>query len=261
MNVIVEDFDASVAHMRKVFGADFLLDLPSKEWQACLMECGRVIFEIFAPHAFLLNARYGANHLGIEYQANMDEVRATIAAHNIRIMRDIKVAVHTHPADCYGISFEFYEGYFHDWDWPLLGGGKMKSAEYWRDTHPLGLTGLKGYTVAVADMAAALKFFQSFLDCKVAYEAPRAAITGRAVGLQIADAVLELLTPVGEGALQRHLYRYGDGIRSTVFGVRDVAQAKRYFNEQGIDLVPGGAPHAFALPPEANLGLLFEFSE
>jgi hypothetical protein len=260
MNVVLQDFDASIAHFRAAYGAEFMVDMPQKELHAGLVELGRVIFEVFVPHEFLLSARYGPHYIGIEYQANMDEVREAVASHGLRIVRDIGLALHTHPADCFGVAFEFYDGYFHDRHWDLL-GGTIKPAEYWRDEHQLGLTGLKGYTVAVADIDAASAFMQSFLSAEPVYEAPREAVAGRARGLQVADAVLELVTPTGDGELERHLRRYGDGIRSTVFGVRDVGQAAAWFAERGVPTVPGAAPGSIAVPAEANCGVIFEFAE
>lgn len=260
MNVVLEDFDTSVAHLHRLYGADFLADYPQREWHACLIEMGRVIFELLVPNAFLLNSRYGPHYLGIEYQADMDEVREVVAAHGIRIVRDIGLALHTHPADCIGISFEFYGGSFHDREWEPL-GGPMKPAEYWRDEHPLGLTGLKGYTIAVPDVDAASRFLQSFLSAEPMYEAPRPAVSAHALGFPVADAVVEIITPSGSGSLQRHLHQFGQGIRSILFGVRDIGQARRYFTERGVDLVLGAAQDTFAVPAEANLGLIFEFSE
>jgi catechol 2,3-dioxygenase-like lactoylglutathione lyase family enzyme len=260
MNVVLQDFDASVAHFRALYGAEFMVDIPQRELHAGLVEMGRVIFELFVPHEFLLNARYGAHYVGIEYQANMDEARAAVAAHNMRIVRDIGLALHTHPADGFGIAFEFYDGYFHDRDWPLL-GGTIKPAQYWRDAHALGLTGQKGYSVAVRDLDAARAFFQSFLSAKVVYEAPRPAVGARAIGLQVADGIVELIAPVADGILQQHLHRFGEGIRSTIFGVKDIARAKQYFADHGINPVPGDAPNTIAVPAEANLGVIFEFAE
>src|SRR5205085_2592949 len=132
-----------------------------KEFHASLLEIGQVIFELFVPHDFLICARYGPHYLGLEWQADMDDVRAAVADHGLGIVRDIGLALHTDPADCFGVSHEFYSGYFHDNDWELLGGGKIKSANWWRDNHPLGLTGLIGYTHAVEDIAAASAFLQS----------------------------------------------------------------------------------------------------
>jgi catechol 2,3-dioxygenase-like lactoylglutathione lyase family enzyme len=259
MNAVLPDFDASVDHFRKLYDAEFVVDIPQREFHACLIEMGRVLFELFVPHDQLVIARYGPHYVGIEYEADMDEVREAIAARGIRIIRDIGIALHTHPADCFGVSFEFTDQYFHDRDWPLL-GGPMKSAEYWRH-HPLGLTGLKGNAVAVHEIDAAREFFQSFLAAEVVYEEPRPAVAARAVGLRVADAVIELITPAGEGALQRHLHRFGDGIRSTVFRVGDIERAKRYFAERRINLLPGDAPNTWAIPPDDNLGLIFEFSQ
>ena len=258
MNMVLENFDKSLAHFGKLYGADLLMDIPRREMHACLIDIGRVIFEIFVPHEFLLNARYGTHFLGVEYQANMKQVRDVVAAHGLRIIRDIGEALHTHPADCFGIAFEFYDGEFHDRSYDTL-GRRMHPAGYWRDEHPLGMTGLIGYSVAVFDIDAARHFFQSFLGAEVIYESPRSAIGGRAIGLQVADGQVELITPEGDGEVQRYLHRYGEGIRSTVFGVRDIAQAQRYFAERGVDLAASGRPNAIAVPAEGNLGVIFEF--
>jgi len=261
MNMVLEDVGASVAHFRDVYGADQLADMPQKELHAYLIEIGRVIFEGFVPHEFLTSARYGPHYVGVEYQADMDEVREAAAGHGIRIVRDIGLALHTHPDDCFGVAFEFYGGYFHDRAWDMLGGEKMKPASYWRDKHPLGLTGLVGYSMAVGDQDAASRFLESFLSARFEYEQDRPDIAARASGWRIADAVVELLSPVGEGVLSRHLDRYGDGIRSTIFGVSDIGQAKDYLAGKGLDLVAGDAPGAIAVPESDNLGVIFEFRE
>jgi hypothetical protein len=260
MNVVFENVDKSLKHLQELYGAEFVCDIPQKEVHAYLFCVGRVLFEAFVPLEFLPVSRYGPHFLGIEYQADMEVVRKAIAERGIRIVRDVTHALHTHPEDTLGVAFEFYGGHFFDMDWPLL-GGKIKPAEYWLDEHPLGLTGLKAYTIAVPDMDSGSAFIQSFLGGEPVYEAPRPAIGGRAVGLQVADCIVELVTPTGEGALSQHLYRYGQGIRSTVFGVADIEKAKRYFKERKVELVPGSAPGTFAVPAETNCGAIFEFTE
>lgn len=260
LNLVVEDFDASVAHLTGLYGAEFLMDIPNRESHACLVEIGRVIFELFVPNAWLLNARYGPHYVGVEYQADMDVVRTAIAERGIRIVRDIGVALHTHPADTLGVAFEFWSGYFHDNLWEPLGNRPMHSAAYWRDGHPLGLTGLKSYTLAVRDLGSAAAFFESFLGARPIYEMPRPAIGARAIGLQVADDVIELLAPAGPGELQRHLDRYGEGIRSTVFGARDIDAVRRYFADRQVELVPGTTEASLAVPASANLGVIFEFA-
>ena len=260
MNVVLRDHDASVSHLEAKFGAEFMVDMPQKEFHASLFEIGQVIFELFVPHDFLICARYGPHYLGLEWQADMNDVRAAVADHGLGIVRDIGLALHTDPADCFGVSYEFYSGYFHDNDWDLLGGGKIKSAAWWRDEQPLGLTGLVGYTHAVEDIQAASAFLQSFLSAEPVYEADRRALGAHAIGLRVADAVIELQAPLGEGELRQHLNRHGQGIRSTVFGVRDIAQTREWLEAQCVALIDGSAPGRLAVPAAANLGLMFEFS-
>jgi hypothetical protein len=260
MNVVLEDFTASMDHFTSLYGAQFVSDMPQTEWHAGLFVMGRVLFELFAPYEFLLNSRYGPHFVGLEYETDLDEARQAIAERGIRISRDIGAAVHTHPADGFGVAFEFYNGNFHDAPRPTW-REQMKPDEYWRDEHPLGLTGLKGYTVAVADVDAASDFFQDFLSAQVRSDTSRPDIAARAVGLEMADSTVELLAPVGDGAIREHVQRFGDGIRATVFSVRDLAQAERYFADRGVTLEAGDAPDRLAVPADANRGVIFEFSE
>jgi catechol 2,3-dioxygenase-like lactoylglutathione lyase family enzyme len=260
MNIIWEDFDASVAHVQKLYGATIVMDIPPTTMHPGLFEVGRVLFEFFCPLEYLPISRYGPHFVGIEYQADMTVVRAAIAERGMRIIRDTGIALHTDPADGFGVSLEFFDGQFHDMNWEEQGGTSLRSAAYWRE-HPLGAVGQKAYTVAVHDIDAASAFFQSFLGAKIVYDVARPAVAARAVGLQIADVVMELLTPVGSGTIQAYLRDHGQGIFSTVFAVRDIEQARRYFTERGVALEPGTAPEAFAIPAKANLGVIFEFSQ
>lgn len=256
VNVVVAGYSDSVHHFEALYGAQFLKDLPQDAWHACLVDVGRVIFELFAPHEFFLHSRFGAHHLGIEYQADVEEVRATFAEHGVRVIRDLGVAVHAHPADCFGVALEFYDGHFHDN--PVLLDADMHPAAYWRDEHPLGLTGLTANTVFVRHMAPARAFFQSLFECDERYDEMRPDHGVHAVGLQVADSVLELVAATGSVPRSAPMT---EGIESTVFGVRDLEQARDYFADAGVTLVPGSAPGRLAVPRRHNVGLSFEFSE
>ena len=269
MNLVVQDADTALRHVQDIYDAELVVDIPKAEYHAFLFATGGVLFEAFAPGVYLLNARYGPHYLGVEYQADMDVVVQAVAERKMRIVRESRYerdlagnpgyALHTHPADGFGVSYEFYHDDFHTWIWPAL-GGTIKPAADWI-AHPLGLTGQQGYTQAVADIDAASAFLQGFLSAEPVFEADRPAIGARAIGLRVADIIVELQTPTGEGELARHLYRYGDGIRSTMFGVRNVEQAKRYLAGKGIESRAGGAPGSISVPAEGNLGVIFEFSE
>lgn len=259
MNVVLEDFDASVACFKALYDAEFMADLTSApDFHACLMAMGGGIFELFVPSAYLFNARYGPFHLGVEYQADMDVVRSVLAANGIQIIRDIGAAVHTHPEDTLGVSFEFYGGCFHDREWPLL-GRPIRSAAWWREEHPLGLTSLAGYSVAVTDLEAATALLMKLFVTHILYEEDRRAINARAVGLQLGDSVLELLGPAGEGMLFDYVRRAGQGIRSTIFSVRNLDQARRYFRERNVEVSEGSAGDTIIVEGAANRNVMFEF--
>lgn len=258
-NLVVEDLAASVALLEDVYGGSFMLDLPGPDWHACLIEIGGLIVELFEPKNFLLNSRIGPHYLGIEYEADMEEARAAVADHGMRILRDIGAAIHTDPFDGFGVDYEFFGGTFYGPD-AVHVQKQAHPPEHWA-AHPLAYAGLIGYTHAVADIEAASRFLQSFLDAKPLYEADRPAIGARAIGLQVADDVCELVSPSGDGPLLRDMLRTGNGIRSTVYAVRDVAAARAYLEGRGLRVIPGTAPGAIAVDPRDNLGILFEFVE
>jgi len=262
LNAVVEDFDASVEHFSDLFGAQFNFDLPGAHWHACLLTIGGVMFEIFEPTEYLLHARMGPHYVGVEYQVpNVDAARVELLSRGMRVIRELDVAFHVHPAETFGVAWEFFGKSFQDpGDPPVPYDEPIWSAERFAE-HPLGFTGLKRYSVAVADLDAALEFAQGFLGAEIAYREDRPAIGATAVGLDLGDTVLELLSPTGPGEIERFIARYGDGIRSTVFSVRDLEAATSYLTERGVTLLPGDAPGAVAIAPEDNMGLLFEFSD
>ena len=259
LNIVHEDYAVTVEHYRQLFDGIVVFDRLQPTWHACLMDVGGVLFEIFVPNEFFLHTRYGSYYLGVEYHvADIAPVRETLAAHGIRIARDLDVAVHSHPADFHGVSLEFFDDSFHENE-ELLDRA-MPPAAYWRDEHPVGFTGLRGYTVAVRDLDRAVADFRALLDHEVVYERRRDTLAARGVGLLVGGAILELVAPDGGGPLAHHLAAHGEGIRSTVFGVRDVHRARAHFTERGIEVVPGTAPDAFAIPADRNRGVIFEFA-
>jgi catechol 2,3-dioxygenase-like lactoylglutathione lyase family enzyme len=258
-NVVIENLEKSVRHLEDVFGGSFMLDLPGENWHACLVEVGGLIVELFEPKHFMLHGRIGPHYLGIEYEVDMAEARAAIADHGIRIMRDIVQAVHTDPCDGFGVDYEFFGGSFYGPDAPHV-KTHTKSAAHWA-AHPIGYTGFAGYTHAVRDIDAASAFLQSFLGANPVYHAQRGNLNARAIGLQIADAICELVSPTGDGALMRDMMTTGQGIRSTVFGVASVAQTRAYLESRGMHVIDGTATGSIAVDPRDNLGVLFEFAE
>ncbi len=257
-NIVIEDLARSVRHLEDVYGGSFMLDLPGDNWHACLVEVGGFIIELFEPKHFLLHGRIGPHYLGVEYEVDMDEARAAIASHGIRILRDIGQAVHTDPRDGFGVDYEFFGGSFYGSDAPHV-KQHTHPPEHWA-AHPIGFTGLIGYTHAVSDIEAASAFLQSFLGARPVYEVRRDHLNARAIGLEIAGDTCELLCPTGDGALLREMLTTGQGIRSTVYGVHDVTAARSYLEGKGLRVLNGTTPDSIAVDPRDNLGIRFEFA-
>jgi catechol 2,3-dioxygenase-like lactoylglutathione lyase family enzyme len=262
INAVVDDYDASVARFTDLYDAQLVMDMPRDEWHACLIVFGgAVMFELFAPHDDLLHARFGPHYVGIEYQVtDVEAARQAIIARGGRVLRELGVAFHAHPRECHGVAWEFYSESFHAIPAPVPYIEPIRPASHWSDEHPLGVVGLKRYSLAVEDLDAARGFVEGLLGGTVLYEEGRPDVEARAVGIALGDTVVELMAPTGEGVISRHVARWGDGIRSTVFQVKDVEEARTYFKGKGVDLVAGDAPGTLAIRPEDNCGILFEFS-
>jgi hypothetical protein len=259
LNVVHDDDEATVAHYADLYGGVVVFDRFQPTWHAYLMAVGGALFEIFVPIEFFLHTRYGPHFLGVEYHVtDLAPARETLAAHGVRIARELDVALHTHPADCHGVSLELFEDSFHT-NVDLL-DRPLPPTTYWHD-HPLGFTGLLGYTVAVVDLEAARARFGALLEHVVVGEAGRPHLGAAAVQLLVGGAGLELVAPDGPGTIEDHLRAHGEGIRSAVFGVRDLDAVREHFGTRGIELEPGTEPGALAIPAARNRGVIFEFVE
>jgi hypothetical protein len=262
INAVVEGLDETVDHFRDLYGAQLLSDLQTDDWRYCLITIGTVIFELLTPHNEVRTAHLGPHYVGLEYQVpDTSEARKTVQARGMRIIGDIGTAFFTRRSESFGVGFEFYHRNFHEEGPPRGFLEPIKPIDYWRDEHPLGCTGLERYSVAVSDVGAATAFFRDFVGATDLYETRRPAVGALAVGLSLADTIVELLAPTEDGAIQRHLGRYGDGIRSVVLGVQDLEQARSYFADRGIEAQSGDSPVTFSIAPKDNRGIMFEFSE
>ena len=286
LNAIVDGYDSAIEHFVGVFGATLNMEIPDDvgaavpddpDARACLVSLGGVLYNFFAPNdrnaergRGRLLGRYGDHYVGAEYSVpNLAEARERCHALGIKIISDEGRVFFTYGGSCHGISWEVFN---RDWHDVLVEGSEryarpgtravpMPSQRFWRDEHPLGLTGLVRIGSAVEDLDEAVATFRRLVGAEELYRADRPTAAGHAVGLELGDTVVELLAPTGPGPLREYLDRYGERIRSTVYGVVDLGRVETYFAERGIPLVPGDAPGVLAIPPEHNHNLLFEFSE
>jgi hypothetical protein len=260
LNAVLADFDRAKAHFTGKYDATYFLTPPTQDATAGLFEIGHVIFEMFVPKMWLLNARYGAHYLGVEFQVeSLADGRAALAEQGIAINRDIGTAVHSDPADFHGVSLEFYEGEFHETDYGPIQCAKLPGAAWWA-AHPLRLSGLKALTWAVRDAALVQGRLAALIGAMPVGVAERPVVGGRATMVAIADTVVELLEPTGPGVLADHLERWGEGLRSTVLGSHDMAAVRRWGEERGLPLEPGTADGWLQVPAAANEGIIIEFA-
>ena len=266
VNQIVDSYDGAVEHYRSVFGAQLVMVNPGGPVQACLIVIGGVIFELFYPkpghetgqHRLL--ARYGSHYQGVEMQvADLDEARRLLAEHGVRVIQDAGAYLLTHPADGLGVCFELYD---HEWDTdpaPTSFIEKVAPLEYWRDEHPLGLAGLGGLAVAVADLDEAVTFYMRFCGARVVRRESRPAIGAEVAVLDPGCEPIELVAPSGSGFTADYIARYGPRIMATTFLAPDLDRVEAHLARSGLRLGPGLHPTGRALAADDNYGAIFEF--
>jgi catechol 2,3-dioxygenase-like lactoylglutathione lyase family enzyme len=269
VNAIVDGYQRTLDHFVGRLGFQFNLEVahPGDDIDACLVSLGPVMFELFAPRHRTergqgrLLALHGDHYIGAEYQvADVVAARAACEAAGLRILSDLGHVLFTHPRDCFGISWELWDG---DWHAPrpdFAAFAPVHPDSYWRDDHPLGVTGLARLRAAVPDLDRAIALFAGALGAPVAYRDARPGLGAAAAGVHVGDTVVELLAPTGPGELADYLERVGPRLRSTVFEVADLDRAERHLARIGIPLVDGDDAKSRLLPPEHNHGLRMELS-
>lgn len=270
INAIVDGHQSSLDHFVDRLGLQLNMLIPDRGdgTEACLVSLGDVMFELFAPkergergQGRLLDL-YGDHYIGAEYQVpDVEACRAVCAAQGVRILNDVGPFFFTHPRDFFGASWELWDGDWHIDHPDIAEFTSVLPASYWRDEHPLGITGLACIRAAVDDLPAAVARYESVFGATVLYREARPAIAAEAVGLSLADTTIELLAPTGDGEIAAFLERYGPRIRSTVFAVADRGRASGHLDSLGIPLLAGDDDRSRLLDPEHNHGLRFEITD
>jgi hypothetical protein len=272
-NAIVEGYADTIEHWRRVFDAQLNLEIPGNpdnpdDTDACLISICDVIFELFAPRrrgssgqGRLLD-KFGDHFVGAEYMVpDVAAARAECQTLGVRIINDLGTHFFTYPNSCVGISWEIWDGDWHDY---LARGGRaepLRPRAFWTTEHPLGLDGLARVSVAAYDLDQAVARLIEVAGAIELGRAQRPQAVALGAELQIGDTVFEVLAPTGTGPIAGYLDRYGEHIRAMVFRTIDLGRAEKHFAEKGIDLVPGDREDTMAIPPEQNRNLLFEFTE
>jgi hypothetical protein len=277
LNLLSEGYERTKSRLIELFDVQVNLEIPAApddDTDAFLFTLGGVITEAFVPRqraergqGRLLNL-YGEHYLGVEYcVADVAESRRVCERHGVRLIRDDGPLLFTYPGACCGLAWELFEGDFHH---PPAGGTEgeegipayftaLKPDAWWRDEHPLGVTGLARITTVVRDLDASVEQFTGLVDCEIVGHPARTGAS--AVELLVTGTIYELLAPTADGPLAGFAERYGDRMRSAVYRVADLGRVEKHLAGLGVTLEPGYTAGTFLVPPAQALNLHFEFSE
>jgi catechol 2,3-dioxygenase-like lactoylglutathione lyase family enzyme len=265
INSVVADFQRANTFYERTFDAVKYMDSydADADRDASLLLIGATPIELFSPRGeqSLLGqslARYGEGFHSFEFQVpDLEAARAVFERAGVRFTTYREGSFFmTHPKDGHGVLFEVNVGDMVN-DPRLVPGF---TDQPWRDG-PLGLVRLNALGVATADVSAAAEFYRSVTGAEQSYDEQRPG-AGRAIGLWAGGLMLEFVEPGSDGGpVAEYLQRPGPNMRSLDFQVVDVDRTRRHFTDLGLRCRPGDVDGQFALDPEDNYGVLYQFSE
>ena len=132
---------------------------------------------------------------------------------------------------------------------------------------PVGglLTEIDHVAIAVADLDAAIAWYQAIFGATVAHREVVESDGVEEALLKVADSYIQLLTPVSpESPVARYLERHGEGLHHVGYRVADVAAALAVLTDHGarvIDAAPRPGSRGTTVVfvhPKASFGTLIE---
>lgn len=256
INQLVGSADLAVEHYERVLGVavEEVFRQRTGPYDNFIVKVGTMTLEVFAPvdpgfsfgkqHARFGNCWQGCLWRVPDLVGAVDTCRARgIPVVDVNLERGWAF---TDPrATYFSIQLEDKD----DWDKSTTSNGA-------------GITGLHGFTAAVADGPAAVIFFRDLLSgVEVRYEEDRPALGARAVGLGLAGYELELQWPTGDGVVASFLDRYRQRIRTATWTVASIDRLAARLAGEGITLRDGDRDGTVAIAPEDNLGVAMQFVE
>lgn len=138
------------------------------------------------------------------------------------------------------------------------------SANWWRDSHPLGIEKLASIATATGDLAKATKFYKDAFEWQYLGQTEIPEEGATAAGFKLGSKrpfVIEVLAPSGKGtALADYVGKYGGGIYSVNFKVKSLSAAADYLKSKKLRLV-NESKRRFSIDPRDAYGVTFSFVE
>lgn len=267
INQLLGDFVEANRFYHEVFMAQEYMNSyhEAEKRDASLFVVGDTCIELFSPRTPTSSlgrqlSRFGDCWHSLEWKVpDLEAAKATLDERNIRQGSYYPGSfLMTHPKDSHGMILEMCP---HEMpndprlepDW---------TPAPWSDEHPIGIVGLNYLSVAVRDLPGAAEFLTDLVGAEPIYEIDREPAGGRAVGLRIADHVIELLAPTrSSGPAGSYMERFGPRMRSIIFQVKSLRALEIYLAERQLRTVPGDFTGATGIDPADNYGVLWQFTE
>lgn len=272
INFVVSDYDAAKADFVKNFEAElnWELEIPNRpdDVRAALLTLGPQLFELFGPEHDSQNGigrifrAQGPGYVGIEWGVgDLGAAKEALRSNGIRIKYEPKKRYYpgtwfvSEPADLFGLALECYIGTWYTTELPE-GFAPIKAAPYWRDEHPLGIHGLRNFTVAVRDVDAAAQRWQAVTGAEELSALPGPLRDMRY--FTAANTVMGLVGPSAGSEITDYLDRRGESIHGVTFTVTNVDTVAKHLANNSIT-VQQPADGIVVVPAAANHGVRLEF--
>jgi catechol 2,3-dioxygenase-like lactoylglutathione lyase family enzyme len=258
VNQVLRDYDEAIRFYQTIFGARLTFDARSRfgPYNNCILRVGThpgVIIELFSPTDGTglgkIVDRYGDTWQGVEFKVpRLDEALRAVTSRELRIVdHNPGHWFFTLPSDCHGLCLELVETQFSD-----------DAAE----SNPLGIVGLREIGVACPSATAAGEFFTELVgNAEVRYRRSSQRLGADIVGVATAGIVIEFLSPTGPGPIASFLQRYRPQQRSITLAVESLERAGAHLAAAGVATIPGDDDDRFAIDPDHNYGVLYQFAQ
>lgn len=164
----------------------------------------------------------------------------------------------TDPAETFGVRYEMCAVEMPN----DLRNRPEWSADWWLNSHPLGIEKLQSVSTAVADLEKAKQFYRDAFDLQYLGQRDLAVEGAKAAAFKVGNKipfVLEVMQPVAKHTqLADWTAKYREGIYSVTFKVRSLARAADYLKAKGLRLV-GDLKQRFTIDPAGLYGGVFTF--
>ncbi len=134
------------------------------------------------------------------------------------------------------------------------------SADWWRDSHPLGIEKLASIGFATENLAKASKFFKETFGLEQLAQGELPEFGARCAAFKIGSKVpfvIEVMEPAGKGTpLAEYVGKYGGGIYCVNFKVKSLDAAAGYLKSKKLRLV-GDSKRRVTIDPRDAFGATF----